>query len=134
MLTRDIQASYGSPAVGNLAFSTTISMQDRNRGRNFRMIHLGDIVPNAPPRPFAHTIPSLLINTAGNTTVTANDIVIPVDGNRPFALVPGGADNDNGHSFYLNKIGACGPAITFSIPSPPSKNGTKIPVGPGEKP
>jgi hypothetical protein len=98
------------------------------------MIHLGDIVPNTPPRPFAHTIPSMLINTAGNTTVTANDIITPADGNNPFALVPGGADRNNGHSFYFNKIGACGPAITFNIPYPPSKNGTNIPVGPGEKP
>jgi hypothetical protein len=61
-----LKASYASTRVGDNTFATTLSNQDnQNRtngvpfGRNYRVIHVNDVVPLGPFRSsgYAHTLP-----------------------------------------------------------------------------
>ncbi|KAF2665878.1 alpha/beta-hydrolase [Microthyrium microscopicum] len=100
-------ATFGAPATGNLIFTSQLSKQDRIRGRNFRVNHLGDPVPNLPPiRGFTSVTPAFTINTANQIVPAPKDFTM-LEGasalnpgvTNPFDFMP--------HAFYINAISAC---------------------------
>jgi hypothetical protein len=115
-----LKASYGQPEVGNEAFAQFVSRQDSGRGKNYRVEHNGDPVPNAirgiQGRNSLYRVvtPGYFIRaTLPGQQVTAADISLRSGTND---LNPGTVSNSfpgnlitiAEHGFYLNQISACG--------------------------
>ncbi|KAI8258457.1 Lipase [Colletotrichum sp. SAR11_239] len=100
--------TYGSPRVGNAAFTDFVTVQ---AGAEYRVTHVDDPVPRLPPifLGYRHTSPEYWLSTGSTTTVnyTIGDVKIcEGDANTKcnggtFGL------NIDAHGYYFSKTGAC---------------------------
>ncbi|KAK1995838.1 lipase [Colletotrichum falcatum] len=100
--------TYGSPRVGNEAFTNFVTIQP---GAEYRVTHVDDPVPRLPPALFGyrHTSPEYWLSTGSGTTIdyTIGDIKV-CEGDRNTSCNGGtfGLDID-AHLYYFRQIGAC---------------------------
>jgi hypothetical protein len=104
--------TYGSPRVGNTAFATFVTDQAPELGRNYRMTHVNDPVPQLPPTwiGYEHTSPEYWLANGTDTTddYSAGDVVL-CEGvgnescNAGTGLVP---VDGTAHDHYLGAIDA----------------------------
>ncbi|KAK1539258.1 lipase [Colletotrichum costaricense] len=100
--------TYGSPRVGNAAFTNFVTAQ---AGAEYRVTHVDDPVPRLPPILFGyrHTSPEYWLSTGNATTVDYAVADIKVCEGAANTKCNGGTfglDVD-AHLYYLRRTGAC---------------------------
>ncbi|KAL0943663.1 lipase [Colletotrichum truncatum] len=100
--------TYGSPRVGNEAFTKFVTDQP---GAEFRITHLDDPVPRLPPifLGYRHTSPEYWLSTGSTTTVNYTIADIKVCEGSANTKCNGGTFglNIDAHKYYLSKTSAC---------------------------
>ena len=100
--------TYGAPRVGNQAFASFITSQ---KGREYRITHLDDIVPKLPPMilGYRHTSPEYWLYTGEDTTVDYGVEDIKVCEGTASLKCNGGTlgFGDDAHGYYFQKMGGC---------------------------
>jgi hypothetical protein len=76
-----LQASYGGPRVGNAVFANLLEAQEGiNDSQNYRVTHIGDVVPNISPLDgFVQSQPNYFIDSGNNVVATSADITVNTD-------------------------------------------------------
>jgi hypothetical protein len=111
--------TYGSPRLGNDALVNFIDAQTAtgNLGKEYRVTHVGDPVPNLPPLLFGyrHTSPELWLSAGSATTTSykAKDVKV-CEGTANLKCNAGvlGFDVD-AHGYYFRDVGACDGGFTW---------------------
>jgi pimeloyl-ACP methyl ester carboxylesterase len=98
--------TFGSPRVGNNAFSSYVSKQN---GGNYRITHYNDIVPRLPTlvQGYVHVTPEYYISKPSFQTVAASHIKL-YSSNTIFAGNGAWIFTDIvAHTWYFNSIAQC---------------------------
>ncbi|TLS27090.1 hypothetical protein PpBr36_04020 [Pyricularia pennisetigena] len=102
--------TFGSPRVGNEAFATFVTNQ--NRGRNYRVTHYDDIVAALPPAwaDFAHVSPEYWLRRkdASDFNYPLSEVVV-CEGVNPSGCrsSKGTTISATAHGEYFGKMSAC---------------------------
>jgi hypothetical protein len=124
------QGSFAGPRIGNAQYVNFVGAQNPNKGRNFRVTHFNDPVPNEPPQNtsfngfYQHISPAYFIQTSANITPTANNFIIRPGIADENPLSPRGttpvadyiAAFGQAHGFYINKVSSCATGTDASLP------------------
>jgi hypothetical protein len=111
--------TFGSPRVGNTAFTTFVTNQAPSLGHNYRMTHLDDPVPQIPPTwiGYEHTSPEYWLSDGTDTTddYLPSDVVVcegigNTDCNAGEGLIP---IDGTSHSHYLGLIDGCQGSLSW---------------------